>query len=135
MEKQKTLSEYIHWLHSMTTTELLREFPREFHLLDACDDNAKSVTKILANDAILWHKVVEYNKALARNNTPTDTTERFKYLYDELKKLGRNPMSCILDVASVAMGIRDSRVSDAACNIITSQPYLDMVKKEVSDNC
>lgn len=58
----KTLSQFVHWLNSMTTTELINAFPNTFHLPLAGDGKQSTVTKILANDAILWKLVKEYNK-------------------------------------------------------------------------
>ena len=73
MEEKMTLSEYVFWLHSMTTTELILQFPKEFHLLSAGDSTDESVKKVLANDAILWRKVREYNKKLYKESKkPSD---------------------------------------------------------------
>ena len=58
----KTLSEFIHHLNSMTTPELIKAFPNTFHLPLAGDSLQSTVTKMLANDAILWRLVKEYNK-------------------------------------------------------------------------
>lgn len=60
----KTLSEYVSWLNSMTTPELIKEFPGQFHTLNAKESSAECVKKMLANDAILWRMVKEYNQKL-----------------------------------------------------------------------
>jgi hypothetical protein len=65
IEKLKPLNEFVFWLNSMTTTELIKEFPTRFHLLDARDSVTESVNKYLANDAILWNLVKEHAKKLS----------------------------------------------------------------------
>lgn len=66
-KKKRTLSEFVSWLNSMTTTELIKEFPGQFHDLRVGDSQSSTVTRILANDAILWQMVKEYNKKLLRD--------------------------------------------------------------------
>lgn len=59
----KTLSEYVSWLNSMTTTELIKEFPGRFYILSGFDTEDGIVKKMIANDAILWQLVKEYNQS------------------------------------------------------------------------
>jgi hypothetical protein len=66
MKTLLSLSDFITWLNSMTTTELIHEFPNTFHLPLAGDSKQSTVTKLLANDAILWRLVKEYNKFLKK---------------------------------------------------------------------
>ena len=68
IEKQKekmSLSKYIFWLNSMTTVELIKEFPNRFHILNAKDSQDESVLKIISNQAILWDLVKDYAKELS----------------------------------------------------------------------
>jgi len=85
----KTLSEYVSWLNSMTTTELLKEFPGEFHLLDAGESPAGCVTKILANDAILWRKVKEYNQKFLKTSSPNSISNSLHLRSDKIELLDR----------------------------------------------
>jgi hypothetical protein len=62
------LDKYVFWLNSMTTTELHKEFPGEFHVLKASDSVDESVKNVLANDAILWRMVKEHAQKLAELN-------------------------------------------------------------------
>lgn len=50
--------------------------------------------------------------------------EKLKYLYEELIRRGKSRMSALYDVALVATNNKGSELSDDACNIITSEPYL-----------
>lgn len=64
MNKLLSLSEFILWLNSLTSNELLKEFPRSFHSLNSIDTKNQTVFKLVANDAIMWRLVKEYNKFL-----------------------------------------------------------------------
>jgi hypothetical protein len=60
-----TLREFVFFLNSMTTTELIRQFPGRFHLLSARESIQESSMNLLANDAILWDMVKDKAKKTA----------------------------------------------------------------------
>lgn len=64
MKKLLSLSEFISWLNSLTTMELINEFPRSFHTLKSHESKDEAVLKLVSNDAILWRFVKDYNKFL-----------------------------------------------------------------------
>ena len=61
VEKLEELSNFISKLNSLTTTELINEFPNTFHYPTPQKD-VESVNQFLANDAILWRMVKDKNK-------------------------------------------------------------------------
>jgi len=67
------LDKYIFWLNSMTTPELHEQFPGEFHVLKASDNQNESVTNLLANDAILWKFVKTHAQKLASELTEKES--------------------------------------------------------------
>jgi hypothetical protein len=64
--KAMTLREFVFFLNSLTTTELIRQFPHRFHLLSASDSVEKSANKMVANDAILWDMVKDKAKEVSK---------------------------------------------------------------------
>lgn len=60
--KAMTLREFVFFLNSLTTTELIRQFPFRFHLLSGSDTVEQSANKLVANDAILWDMVKDKAK-------------------------------------------------------------------------
>lgn len=60
-----TLREFVLFLNSLTTTELIHQFPHRFHLLNARDSVEQSANKMVANDAILWDMVKDKAKKTA----------------------------------------------------------------------
>lgn len=60
-----TLREFVFFLNSLTTTELIHQFPHRFHLLNASDSIEQSANKMVANDAILWDMVKDKAKQTA----------------------------------------------------------------------
>ena len=63
--KGMTLREFVFFLNSMTTTELIHQFPYRFHLLSATDSREQSVNKLIYNEAILWDMVKDKAKQTA----------------------------------------------------------------------
>lgn len=57
-----TTRDFVLWLNSMTTAELVQEFPNTFHYLNASDGVEGTANKMIANDAILWRLVKEHAK-------------------------------------------------------------------------
>jgi len=57
--------------------------------------------------------------------------KKFIYLFNKLMGMKRSKESAMFDVALVAMGVKDARLSDAACEIITSKEYMDLDKVDV----
>lgn len=66
MNKLISLSQFVFWLNSMTTTELIMRFPNTFHLPLAGDAQDSTVIKMISNDAILWRLVKQYAQFLER---------------------------------------------------------------------
>lgn len=60
------LREFVLWLNSMTMRELFDQFPNRFHNISAKLSQQENVTNLLANEAILWHLVLEH----AKKNNP-----------------------------------------------------------------
>jgi hypothetical protein len=86
MKKLLPLSEFVHFLNCMTTTELLNEFPNSFHLITPNDSVQQNVEKLLANDGILWRFVKEYNQFLMKKIT-LDMIEGDNKIFGESPKV------------------------------------------------
>jgi len=71
-KEDMTLSEFVCYLNSLTTTELILAFPNTFHYLAPSDP--KIVEKILGNDAILWRLVKEFNQEKLKQSQPAELT-------------------------------------------------------------
>jgi len=84
------LDEYIFWLNSMTTPELHEQFPGEFHVLKASDNQNESVTNLLANDAILWKFVKTHAQKLA-----SELTKKEVKTEDEILKASKILRMCL----------------------------------------
>ena len=64
MNKLISLSQFVSWLNSMTTTELMAAFPTRMHQVESKDSIQIMTTKYYMNQANLFDMVKEYNQFL-----------------------------------------------------------------------
>lgn len=69
MNDLMTLSQFVNWIDSMTSLELYKQFPRTFHSIENIGTPVQIANNMVANDAITWRLVKEYNKFLQRKLT------------------------------------------------------------------
>ena len=62
--KLEELSDFVSKLNSLTTTELINEFPGTFHYPTPQKTVKESANQFIANDAIIWRLVKDKNKEI-----------------------------------------------------------------------
>jgi len=127
--KAMSLREFVFFLNSLTTTELIRQFPHRFHLLSGSDSVQESSTKLLANDAILWdmvkdkakedynNKMLPYRENIGKKVRKGSITEKI---------VNRNPFKS---------GFLTNTIKDVVMHDLIDEPAYTFIEDESQVEC